>query len=254
MLRQKNSGFFHDHSSKKTQNFLANIDIWLIDLSDTQVYSEEVKGKFFSSLDDCEKRKALLFKNSQIQTRYILSHYALRKILSTYIKCEVSDITFKLGKYGKPRLLHYTPMHFSTSRSEDITICAISQKKEIGIDIELSRPINNMDSIVQVALSRKEREAFTLLPAQNKLSVFYRIWTRKEALLKYLGIGLSFPLTDITVWPLNLNLKHTCKAKIDAKWKWYDFLLTFNMQSYFASCYYPHEFNRIFLGIFTSNA
>jgi 4'-phosphopantetheinyl transferase len=47
--------------------------------------------------------------------------------------------------------------------------------------------------------SPAETKAFEATPPQDQLSAFFKCWTRKEALIKAVGTGLSYPLDRFSV-------------------------------------------------------
>jgi 4'-phosphopantetheinyl transferase len=72
-------------------------------------------------------------------------------------------------------------------------------KRQIGIDIELIKPISDMNRMVELYFSKLESEVFTALPEAIRTGAFYSAWTRKEAYLKSIGEGLQQPPDQVEV-------------------------------------------------------
>lgn len=91
-----------------------------------------------------------------------------------------SEIVY--NKNDKPYLKN-NEIFFNISHSENIVICAFSDK-EIGADVE---KINHFekDVINRVFLAKEINDS------QNQDILYTRLWTSKESLMKYLGTGLS---------------------------------------------------------------
>jgi len=70
---------------------------------------------------------------------------------------------------------------------------AFSGGPPVGIDIEEVRPLPEYRELIRHFFSANERAHITTLPE------FFRLWTRKEALLKGIGKGLSQPLEEYDV-------------------------------------------------------
>ena len=62
---------------------------------------------------------------------------------------------------------------------------------ELGVDLEKVRTIHEADRIVASFFSPAEHAEFATIPDHLKPVAFFRGWTRKEAILKGLGIGLA---------------------------------------------------------------
>lgn len=104
-------------------------------------------------------------------------------------------------EHGKPYLANIENIHFNISHSGRMAMCAIDTKP-VGVDIEKIKPYS--DNVARRIMSAEEWRAFAV--AQNKEEMFYKIWTLKEAYLKYTGDGIS-ALGDITVYPSDDGIK-----------------------------------------------
>lgn len=93
---------------------------------------------------------------------------------------------------------------FNISHSGNVVVVAISDICEVGIDIEEVKPID-IDSFQG---NFQPTEWSWLQNASNKLKMlrFYQLWTRKEAILKGTGKGLSLPLTSFSVMNENVHV------------------------------------------------
>ena len=94
-------------------------------------------------------------------------------------------------------------MQFNLSHSDDRVTYAISADRALGVDIERVRPLDDMETIARRFFSGGERQTLMSLNTGDRLTAFYRCWTRKEAYLKGLGDGLARPLSefDVSVLP-----------------------------------------------------
>jgi 4'-phosphopantetheinyl transferase len=135
--------------------------------------------------------------------RYVAAHGLLRHILAGYAGLAPSEMRVERAPEGKPRLLHPRDLRFNLSHSEGIGVVAVALAREVGIDIEAVRPLDDLESLVGTCFSAVERTQFAALPEPSRLLAFFEAWTRKEAFLKALGEGLSRPLDsfDVTLRP-----------------------------------------------------
>ena len=72
-----------------------------------------------------------------------------------------------------------------------LALIGVCRGHELGVDLERIKPISEADRIVASFFSPAERAEFAAIPDDLKALAFFRGWTRKEAVLKGLGIGLA---------------------------------------------------------------
>ncbi|WP_314223174.1 4'-phosphopantetheinyl transferase family protein [Streptomyces zaehneri] len=88
---------------------------------------------------------------------------------------------------------------FSVTHSGALVGVAVCRGGEVGLDVEESHGDMDIDSAARVALSDVELAALYARPAAERQPAFLRVWTRKEAVLKALGVGLGVPLRELEV-------------------------------------------------------
>ena len=109
----------------------------------------------------------------------------------------------KYGAYGKP-YLEDVPFYFNLSHSGEYVICAYDDRP-IGADIQLKK--GTIPSRLNKIYSELEMKRYSILNKKEQKDFFYRIWTRKESLLKCDGRGLRIPLYEISVINNNIILE-----------------------------------------------
>jgi 4'-phosphopantetheinyl transferase len=99
----------------------------------------------------------------------------------------------KFSNFDKPYFDH--SFDFNISHSGDYVICAIHPEGKIGIDVEevIEVPLEDFD------MNFSKREWDDILSGNNQLYNFYSYWTKKEAFLKAIGMGLNVPLIETEV-------------------------------------------------------
>jgi 4'-phosphopantetheinyl transferase len=142
-----------------------------------------------------ELERAARFRFDRDRDRYIAAHGILRFILDSYLP-EPSRLTY--GTNGKPALA-CGGLHFNLSHAEDKALIAVSTAAELGVDLERVRLEPDAAGIAELCFSPAERKALSLVPQSLQAEAFFKCWTRKEAFVKALGDGLSYPLTGFSV-------------------------------------------------------
>lgn len=183
------------------------IHVWYIKLNGAGQICDRNDHWLTQFLSQEELEKSRRFVRKSDRTRYAMSHIALRMILAHYLSLAPAAIRFTCNSFGKPSLLAFEegshPINFNLSHSGSYAIVAISRQGQLGVDIEKICAHHDIELLVNTYFSLTERQMFRLLPEDVHMLEFFRIWTRKEAFIKALGMGFSFPLSDfdVTVMP-----------------------------------------------------
>src|SRR5262249_36012578 len=175
-----------------------DVDVWCIPL---EVGAHAV-NRLVPCLSNAERTKAQRFRTERDSKRYIAARGALRRLLARYLRERDDRIRFRYGPSGKPAVeqpASGTDIHFNVSHSGSVALIALCAHAEIGIDVELVRDISDAAGIVDNFFTREESKRWHALPADHRTKAFYDGWTRKEALVKALGDGLSMALDSFEV-------------------------------------------------------
>lgn len=160
--------------------------------------SEQTIAELRQLLSADEVARADKFVFPRDSNRFIVARARLRQILADEIGCTTQELDFTYSKHGKPSLVGHQ-LEFNLSHSEDYALYAIHPTAQVGIDIESKQRDLEFDSMAQRFFSANESKLIKSLSGTEQRQAFYSCWTRKEALLKAIGKGLSFPLKDCEV-------------------------------------------------------
>jgi len=156
-------------------------------------------GSLYGLLTEDERRKAARFRFERDRHRFVVARGKLRQILGKYLAIAPEDIRFCYNSHGKPEIAGGGSLRFNLSHSEEQGILAVALGARVGIDVEYLRVVDGWEEIARQSFSPAENESLFHLPPDLRQLGFFHAWTRKEALLKAIGLGLSFPLTRLTV-------------------------------------------------------
>lgn len=171
------------------------VQVWQAGLDVTPTYL----AKMVALLSVDERERMGRFHFEQHRRRYAAAHGQLRLILSAYLACLPTQLQFVTTSYGKPALNQSGDLCFNLSHAGDQMLVGIVRGRAIGVDIEGIRPDFATDDIATNYFSSNEQVAFQAVPVAQKAKAFFDAWTRKEAFIKAIGEGLSFPLADFDV-------------------------------------------------------
>jgi 4'-phosphopantetheinyl transferase len=174
------------------------VHVWRAALDVTNSTVEDL----LTTLCTAERQRAGRFHFQKDRKQFIVARALLRIILGRYLAREPSELSFCYNQYGKPELLSADRtqiIHFNLSHARELALIAVAQNCDVGIDLEYIRLDLPWEEMAQSCFSPRERAILHQLPAAMKASVFFTVWTRKEAYIKATGKGLSLPLDQIDV-------------------------------------------------------
>lgn len=154
---------------------------------------------YWSCLNDAEREKASKFRFVKDFNCSVIARGVLRILLAKYLDKNPQEIKLDFGEFGKPILKEITGLEFNISHSSNAIVLAFTQNNKIGIDVEFTKREIEVETIAKQFFSKKEITTLAAVDYNYKQQGFYNCWTRKEAFIKALGDGLSFPLSEFSV-------------------------------------------------------
>ena len=144
-------------------------------------------------------------KMSKIQVRisyfFNKNSIELRKQIQNCLIKEIggveNKIKIKKGKYGKPYIANEHGIDYNIAHTIGVGVIAFCEHS-IGVDVEYVRGIP--EEVLKRCYHSEEQQY--VLEANGKKEMerrFYEVWTKKEAYVKYLGVGINnqFPLYNV---------------------------------------------------------
>lgn len=178
------------------------VHVWRVDLEQP----DDVVQQFRATLENDETSRADRFHFEKDRRAFTVSRGFLRHVIGRYLKTKPAAVRFAYGPYGKPALdgeHKNSSLRFNMSHSRAVGLVAVTEARELGVDVEYIRADFASEEIARRFFSPSEVEAFNALPQEQQVAAFFRCWTRKEAYIKAIGRGLSQPLDgfDVTLAP-----------------------------------------------------
>lgn len=191
---------------------------------------------FYLILSDDERQRAAQYKFETDRLNFVLARGILREIIGHYLIIKPKDIVFSYTSFGKPYLAHNI-LNFNLSHAGSLVVYILANSKKVGIDIEKIHSIPEFLDIAKKFFSLQENLDLDSISKDKQLEAFFRCWTRKEAFVKAIGNGLSFPLNkfDVTLLPhdppriININ-----NHNIDNEWSMCSMNPTYNYEGAFS--------------------
>jgi len=179
--------------------------VWVVDL-DKGVSAEDDEDALGLEaergiLSADEQARADRFVRPRDRRRFVRCRAALREILGQLLAVRAGSVAFRAVGHGKPELdwaamgtaflAGRRELQFNVSHSGGRGLIAVGRGRALGVDIEKVRLVTEAERIVASYFTPAESAAFGSIHDEAKAVAFVRGWTRKEAILKGLGIGLA---------------------------------------------------------------
>jgi 4'-phosphopantetheinyl transferase len=170
------------------------VDVWLTNLDDAP-------SAIAGALNEEERMRADRFHYPRDRIRAIAARGYLRHLLGAYLGTKPEAVQIEYGAWGKPGTAPGAgqPLAFNLAHSAGFGLYAMAQTSAVGIDLEGVRPMENLrEDALHIFAEAECRELFAL-PESQQRDAFFACWTRKEAIVKLWGEGLTAKLNSFTV-------------------------------------------------------
>lgn len=186
---------------EKISHIFNDIELFLLDISknsleyDFDIIPKKQKIEIQTYKFENDKFKRLL-------ARSFLYHY-LRDCYN------ISNFDLEYGIYKKPMLKGNYNIDFSISYSNNYILVGISDKYQLGVDIEhIDSSINHSD-LKNIIMHDEEIKYYSSLEShEEQLHFFFDVFNIKESIIKCLGTGLYYDVQKINILDINIFLDY----------------------------------------------
>ncbi|MEJ8546678.1 4'-phosphopantetheinyl transferase family protein [Brevibacillus borstelensis] len=172
---------------------------------DEEVQPAELKS-CMEVLDQEEKAVYESYRVDFKKVEFLVGRMLLKRIIGQKLGIFPKEVRFIKNEYGKLFLDSGNlagsikrPLFFNLSHSDRMLVCAFSEIEKTGIDVEAVKK----DCCFEVMRSVFVPKEIAFVKQQGtpsmKREAFYRLWTRKEAVMKALGKGFSLQPLSFSV-------------------------------------------------------
>ena len=123
-------------------------------------------------------------------------------MLRRELGCSNEHLAFRTSEHGKPYAIvrgRPAPISFNVSHSGTHGLIALAPGGQVGVDVEMRVPHPNLDELIVAVFGRNEQRELAEARGPERLDLFFRLWTMKEALSKAHGMGLSLDVSRFEI-------------------------------------------------------
>ena len=127
---------------------------------------------------------------------------ARRFWLANQLSVRPQDIQLEESGDGQPRLCAPEALSVSFSRSDPFSAMVICRKSlAVGLDVETVRPIEYAPALAMICAPEEAAILSEAISGTSDPSLFFRLWTLKEAILKATGRGFRADARQVRIQP-----------------------------------------------------
>lgn len=168
--------------------------------------------KWYSLMNNEKQHRVDRLRFDVDKKRTVAGEMLARKAISEWCNVAVEKVIFDKSEYGKPYAVGLD-VEFNISHSGDIVVCAVGNSP-VGIDVEEIRPIDlkvakricTDDELIYLFGYIPTEQDFVYTTDIEVLTRFFKLWTKKEAYAKWVGIGIDAIKTDSTKFTIQISL------------------------------------------------
>jgi 4'-phosphopantetheinyl transferase len=200
---------------------LPGVHVWRVPLN----ISPHAVRRCEEVLSDDEGVRAHTFHFARDRRRFVVVHAVLRMLLGAYEESDPRHLVFHVYARGKPALAGGRGdrrLQFSLSHAHELALMAVSHDHDIGIDLEYRRAIPEAGQILEALFSHGDHAAYLAAADIAKPTLFFQLWTRKEAVAKAVGQGLDSSMQAFDVAGTNTIVKTGSCSSQHVGWRLID--------------------------------
>ncbi|MEI1682754.1 4'-phosphopantetheinyl transferase superfamily protein [Acinetobacter baumannii] len=163
---------------------------------------------------------------------FLISRVLMKSVLSDKLGISPHEVIIQLQPNGKPFVQGSKTIYFNLSHSADLIVFAVTEKGEIGVDVERidhEFEWRRVDSVLAPSEIKWIQENEWINP-NSVYQRFFQIWTLKEAYIKCTGEGMSRHLKKLNFQVFSEYIKFFDATKDTQNTEQYHF------QSYIYDC------------------
>lgn len=191
---------------KYNKNTIENVDVFLLNVNENkELINKNIIPQ--KQILDIQKYKLELDRNKKLLSRAFLYTYLNNRY-------KINNFELEYSQYKKPYLKFHQNIDFSISYSKEYTLIAVSDKYQIGIDIEYIDKDINYNELKDIIMHTDEIIYYDNQKEDNdKADFFFEVFNTKESIIKSIGMGLYLDIKNINILNIS-NLQSTLKTNL----------------------------------------
>jgi 4'-phosphopantetheinyl transferase len=183
--------------------------------------------RFEALLAPEEAERHARFGHERTRREFLLARGLARTVLASYTGLAPEELRFSADAFGKPVLRPTVAgprLHFNLSHSHGAIVCAAAVGRQVGVDVEYGVRCVEFLELAERYFAAAEIAHLRGLSGAARQAAFFAIWTLKEAFVKAIGQGLSYPLDSFAFELKGNRLVRFCPLTVlPENWRFFQF-------------------------------
>jgi 4'-phosphopantetheinyl transferase len=148
-----------------------------------------------------EQQRAARFAFERDRCAFVTARAAVRREIGAVLGLAPARVSLLRDANGRPHLApeYGSTLDFNLSHSGQRVAIAFASGRRVGVDIEWHDRKATLRDLVPQVMGAREAALLQALPDAEFRRRFFEFWTRKESIVKAIGVGISYPLTEIDI-------------------------------------------------------
>jgi 4'-phosphopantetheinyl transferase len=162
----------------------ARTEVWVIKMTEEGPLGLRAARVLLGGADRSARRRR------DDRDRSLLARATLMRLLATRADTDAASVVIDHDEAGRPIVRGNDRLMLAVAHSGEFVACAVSTRR-VGVDIERSDRVEADYDLARLVCTPHERRELERLPVPLHRAALIRLWTRKEAVVKALGVGLA---------------------------------------------------------------
>jgi 4'-phosphopantetheinyl transferase len=174
-------------------------DLVTVASTSTEAMSLDELDEAIQRLTAPEQRRASGIRLERPRRSFVVGRLLLRSTVARLAAVRPDEVVIELEPSGRPVLTGALSHYFvSIAHSGSHVVVGVANE-QIGVDVEQLRQSAPSPQLMARVCSPDELRLLENMSDGARATAFMKVWTRKEAYGKAIGIGIGFGLRSVTV-------------------------------------------------------
>jgi 4'-phosphopantetheinyl transferase len=174
-------------------------DVVTVAATSTDAMSSAELDVAIQRLPQPEQLRAINIRLEVPRAAFVVGRLLLRTTVARIADVRPEDVAIELEATGRPVLTGALNHYFVSIAHSGPHVVVGAANEQIGVDVEQLRQSVPSPQLMARVCSPDELRALENMADADREAAFMRVWTRKEAYGKALGVGIGFGLRSVTV-------------------------------------------------------
>ncbi|HEY3922934.1 MAG TPA: 4'-phosphopantetheinyl transferase superfamily protein [Acidothermaceae bacterium] len=174
-------------------------DLVTVASTSTEAMSPDELAEAIQRLTAHEQRRASDIRLERPRRSFVVGRLLLRSTVARIAGVRPEEVVIEVEPSGRPVLTGALSRYFVSIAHSGAHVVVAVANEQIGVDVEELRQSAPSPQLMARVCSPDELRLLEHMNEDDRAAGFMKVWTRKEAYGKAIGVGIGFGLQSVTV-------------------------------------------------------